>query len=190
MSARTRADPTQIGASGDKDRQIEQDDPGQQTEGQTEGEASAPASAGDRLSRVKGEPKGSSRSGLGSRLPGWQARLAGLHVGAFWDPDDPTLISLPGPAWLGAGYTLALLVVDVAEGRAKHKARPRRSEPRAFPKHHRPPVRAATATLISCALRPSRDNPPASTPPAFDAPRTISRTFQPRDRSVNMAKSG
>jgi hypothetical protein len=26
-------------------------------------------------------------------------RLAGLHVGAFWDPDDPTLISLPGPAW-------------------------------------------------------------------------------------------
>jgi hypothetical protein len=29
-------------------------------------------------------------------------RLAGLHVGAFWDPDDPTLISLPGPAWLDA----------------------------------------------------------------------------------------
>ena len=30
-------------------------------------------------------------------------RLAGLHVGAFWDPDDPTLISFPGPAWLNAG---------------------------------------------------------------------------------------
>jgi hypothetical protein len=29
-------------------------------------------------------------------------RLAGFHVGAFWDPDDPTLISLPGPAWLDA----------------------------------------------------------------------------------------
>ena len=29
-------------------------------------------------------------------------RLAGLHVGAFWDPDDPTLISLPGPAWFNA----------------------------------------------------------------------------------------
>jgi hypothetical protein len=30
-------------------------------------------------------------------------RLAGLHVGAFWDPDDPALISFPGPAWLNAG---------------------------------------------------------------------------------------
>ena len=27
--------------------------------------------------------------------------LAGLRVGAFWEPDDPALISLPGPAWLG-----------------------------------------------------------------------------------------
>ena len=29
-------------------------------------------------------------------------KLAGLRVGAFWKPGDPTLISLPGPAWLGA----------------------------------------------------------------------------------------
>jgi hypothetical protein len=29
--------------------------------------------------------------------------LAGLRVGAFWEPGDPaSLISLPGPAWLGA----------------------------------------------------------------------------------------
>jgi hypothetical protein len=25
-----------------------------------------------------------------------------LRVGAFWKPGDPALISLPGPAWLGA----------------------------------------------------------------------------------------
>jgi hypothetical protein len=30
-------------------------------------------------------------------------RLAGLRVGALWKPGDPTLISLPGPAWIGAG---------------------------------------------------------------------------------------
>jgi hypothetical protein len=41
----------QVGAAGAEDRQIQQDDPGQQTEGQTEGEASAPAGAGDWLSR-------------------------------------------------------------------------------------------------------------------------------------------
>ena len=29
-------------------------------------------------------------------------RLAGLHVGAFRDPGDPALISLPGPAWRDA----------------------------------------------------------------------------------------
>jgi hypothetical protein len=29
-------------------------------------------------------------------------RLAGPRVGAFWKPGDPALISLPGPAWLGA----------------------------------------------------------------------------------------
>jgi hypothetical protein len=35
--------------------------------------------------------------------PGRMApRLAGLRVGAFWEPGDPALISLPGPAWLGA----------------------------------------------------------------------------------------
>jgi hypothetical protein len=64
------------------------------------------------------------------------------------------LISLPGPAWRGAGYTPAFLVVDVRGRRAEDEARPRHSEPRASPKHHRPPVRAATATLISCALGP------------------------------------
>ena len=31
-----------------------------------------------------------------------RTRLAGPHVGAFWRPGDPALISLPGPAWLGA----------------------------------------------------------------------------------------
>jgi hypothetical protein len=53
MSARTRADPMQIGAPGENDPQIQQDDPGEQTQGQTEGEASAPAGAGDWLSRSK-----------------------------------------------------------------------------------------------------------------------------------------
>jgi hypothetical protein len=28
--------------------------------------------------------------------------LARPRVGAFWKPGDPALISLPGPAWLGA----------------------------------------------------------------------------------------
>jgi hypothetical protein len=31
-----------------------------------------------------------------------RTRLAGPHVGAFWRSGDPALISLPGPAWLGA----------------------------------------------------------------------------------------
>jgi hypothetical protein len=29
-------------------------------------------------------------------------RLAEPRVGAFWKPSDPTLISMPGPAWLSA----------------------------------------------------------------------------------------
>ena len=37
----------QIGAPGDKDREIERNDPGEQTQGQTEGEASPPAGTGD-----------------------------------------------------------------------------------------------------------------------------------------------
>src|SRR5262249_1134164 len=36
-----------------------------------------------------------------SRWP-CQTRLAGLCVGAFWEPGDPALISLPGPAWHSA----------------------------------------------------------------------------------------
>ena len=40
--------------------------------------------------------------GIG-RLEANSARLAGPHVGAFWKPGDPALISLPGPARLGAG---------------------------------------------------------------------------------------
>jgi dTDP-4-amino-4,6-dideoxygalactose transaminase len=28
--------------------------------------------------------------------------LAGLRVGVFWEPGDPALTSLPGPAWLNA----------------------------------------------------------------------------------------
>ena len=39
----------QIGAPGENDHQIQQDDPGEQTQGQTEGEASAPMGAGGRL---------------------------------------------------------------------------------------------------------------------------------------------
>jgi hypothetical protein len=38
-------------------KETEQDDPGQQTQGQTEGEASAPASAGDRLIRDHSSPR-------------------------------------------------------------------------------------------------------------------------------------
>jgi hypothetical protein len=30
------------------------------------------------------------------------SRLARPRVGAFWKPGDPALMSLPGPAWLGA----------------------------------------------------------------------------------------
>ena len=36
-------------------------------------------------------------------IPGRMAPgLAGLRIGAFWEPGDSALISLPGPAWLGA----------------------------------------------------------------------------------------
>ena len=41
------AHPTQIGAPDDKNCEIERDNPGEQTQGQAEEEASAPASAGD-----------------------------------------------------------------------------------------------------------------------------------------------
>src|ERR1700745_487049 len=41
-------------------------------------------------SSIRGDP--------GRMAPG----LAGLRVGAFWEPGDPALISLPGPAWLGS----------------------------------------------------------------------------------------
>ena len=37
------------------------------------------------------------RRGESISRPGWQPR-----VGTFWKPGDPALISLPGPAWLGA----------------------------------------------------------------------------------------
>jgi hypothetical protein len=71
MSARTRADPIQIGALGDKDRQIERDDPGEQTQGRTEGEASAPESAGNWLSRRE---SGAERDRL------WLAKQLGLPL--------------------------------------------------------------------------------------------------------------
>jgi hypothetical protein len=45
------ADPVQIGGPGEEDGQIEQGNPGEQEEGQTEGEASTPTGAGDGLSR-------------------------------------------------------------------------------------------------------------------------------------------
>jgi hypothetical protein len=47
-----------------------------------------------------GEDHSGSDKRLGSRFARMATRLAGLHVGAFWDPNDPALISLPGPAWL------------------------------------------------------------------------------------------
>jgi hypothetical protein len=60
------------------------------------------ASAGDRLSSLERvEPKGRLEAARLALAP-MATRLAGLHVGAFWDPDDPTLISLPGPAWFNA----------------------------------------------------------------------------------------
>jgi hypothetical protein len=46
MSARS-APPIQIGAPNEKDHKIEQGNQGEQEEGQAEGEASAPAGAGD-----------------------------------------------------------------------------------------------------------------------------------------------
>jgi hypothetical protein len=46
-----------------------------------------------------------------------------------------------------------------------------------IPEARRPPVRAAMATLSSCALRPSRDNPPASAPPRFRCPRPSAGPF-------------
>jgi len=70
------------------------------------------------------------------------------------------LISLPGPAWRGAGYTPAFLVVDVRGGEGRRRSETASFRARSFPKHHRPPVRAATATLISCALGPLGTNPP------------------------------
>jgi hypothetical protein len=54
MSARTRADPIQIGAPGEENREIEQDDPGEQTQGQAEGYLPPPESAGHRLNQAGG----------------------------------------------------------------------------------------------------------------------------------------
>jgi hypothetical protein len=34
-----------------------------------------------------------------ARIGPYGTRLTGLHDGAFWEPDDPTLISFSGPAW-------------------------------------------------------------------------------------------
>ena len=42
---------------------------------------------------------------VGRMAPG----LAGLRVGAFWEPGDPALISLPGPAWLGRSLNRPLV---------------------------------------------------------------------------------
>jgi hypothetical protein len=67
-----------------------------------EGETPPPASEGGRLSCRESGAEGIVSKRLGPRFARIATRLAGLHVGAFWDPDDPTLISLPGPAWLDA----------------------------------------------------------------------------------------
>ena len=48
-------------------------------------------------------PSTSRRLAAGAASVGpYGTRLAGLHIGAFWEPDYPALISLPGPAWVGA----------------------------------------------------------------------------------------
>jgi len=49
---RIGASPIHIGGPGEEGRQAQQDDPGQQTEGQTEGETSAPASIDHRLNQA------------------------------------------------------------------------------------------------------------------------------------------
>jgi hypothetical protein len=77
--ARKRRDPPEIGATGEVDRQTEQDDPTQQTEGQTQGQPSALASAGDRATnpqppislRQAGQIVGTHDAlGIGRRQPG------------------------------------------------------------------------------------------------------------------------
>jgi hypothetical protein len=77
--ARKRRDPPEIGATGEEDRQTEQDDPTQQTEGQTESETPSPASASDRVTnpqppislRQAGQIVGTHNAlGVGRRQPG------------------------------------------------------------------------------------------------------------------------
>ena len=43
-------------------------------------------------------------------------RLAGLRVGAFWKPGDPTLISLPGPSLARRTVSLPLSIVKSGSG--------------------------------------------------------------------------
>lgn len=73
-----------VGAPREEDREGEQDNPGQQTEGQAAGETPPPAS--DRLSRRK------ERSGRGS--PKWEPDWQGSTL-AFRTP-YPAVISFPG----------------------------------------------------------------------------------------------
>ena len=62
--------PSPCSASLTQDRQIELDDPGEQTQGQTQREASAPADAGDCLSHSESGAERIVSKRLGSRLPG------------------------------------------------------------------------------------------------------------------------
>jgi hypothetical protein len=55
---------------------------------------------GDRLSRLEARFRRRVYRPIRARIA---TRLAGPRVGAFWRPGDPAWISLPGPAWLGAG---------------------------------------------------------------------------------------
>jgi hypothetical protein len=86
----------QIGAPGDKDREIERNDPGEQTQGQTEGEASAPASAGDYVTL---EPSASQRR-VGQIVGTYRPLGTGTRVRGAANQDDLWLSERAG--WLSS----------------------------------------------------------------------------------------
>jgi hypothetical protein len=102
MSARTAPIPSRSEPQPKKTAKSSKTIRANKRKGQTERDASAPASAGDCLSHGESGAERDRLEPARLAFARMVTRLAGLHVGAFWDPDDPMLISLPGPAWLGA----------------------------------------------------------------------------------------
>jgi hypothetical protein len=126
--------PPRPGAPGEEDRQIEQDDPGQQTQGQTESEASAPTGAGDWLSHSESGAERDRLEAAWLAFGGWQPGWQGSTLAPSGTPDDPTLISFAGASL--ARRTVNLFSVDRQNPvltRVRRAAVPLQADPEELP---------------------------------------------------------